>query len=257
MAEQLNTFEEVQPENPEHVAEMVAKADALENPPVADRPEWLPEKFTSAQDMASAYAELEKKLGQPKDKVQVQSETSTPEAPASVEAAQQELEKRGIDFDKLSSEFAKKGKLSEQAYKQLEESGISRDLTNQFITGQTAVATQMQNEAYGLVGGQDQYSEIINWAADSLPQTTIDTFNKAVNSGSKETIHMAIQGLQAQYRSANGSEPTLVRGATNTVAGGVYESAAQLTAAMRDPRYKSDPAYRQEVAVKLQRSSVF
>lgn len=256
MAEQLNTYEEPQPENQEHVAEMVAKADALENPPVSDRPEWLPEKFTSAEDMASAYAELEKKLGQPKDKVQIQSDVPAPET-ASVEAAQEELEKRGIDFDVLSQEFAQKGKLSDQAYKQLEEAGISRDLTNQFIQGQTAVATQMQNDAFGLVGGQDQYTEMVTWAADNLPESTINTFNKAVNSGSKETVHMAIQGLSAQYRSANGSEPTLVRGTTNTKAGGVFESSAQLTAAMRDPRYSKDPAYRQEVAVKLQRSSVF
>ncbi len=256
MAEQLNTFEEPQAENQEHVEEMVAKADALENPPTSDRPEWLPEKFGSAEDMANAYAELEKKLGQPKDKVQVQSETPPPEV-ASVEAAQEELEKRGINFDKLSQEFAKKGKLSDQAYKQLEKAGISRDLTNQFIQGQAAVATQMQSEAFGLVGGQDQYTEMVTWAADNLPDAAISTFNRAVNSGNKETVHMAIQGLSAQYRSANGSEPTLVRGTTNTKAGGVFESAAQLTAAMRDPRYSTDPAYRQEVAVKLQRSSVF
>ena len=30
----------------------------------SDRPEWLPEKFKSAEDMAQAYSELEKKLGQ-------------------------------------------------------------------------------------------------------------------------------------------------------------------------------------------------
>ena len=256
MAEQLNTFEEPQPENQEHVDEMLAKAEALENPPTSDRPEWLPEKFGSAEDMANAYAELEKKLGQPKDNVQVQSETPAPDT-ASAEAVQEELEQRGIDFDRLSQEFAQEGELSDQAYVELEQAGISRELTDQFIQGQAAVATQMQDEAFGLVGGEDQYTEIVTWASDNLSETAINTFNAAINSGNKETVHMAIQGLSAQYRSANGSEPTLVKGTTNTKAGGVFESAAQLTAAMRDPRYNTDPAYRQEVAVKLQRSSVF
>lgn len=32
--------------------------------PVSDRPEWLPEKFKSPEDMASSYSELESKLGQ-------------------------------------------------------------------------------------------------------------------------------------------------------------------------------------------------
>ena len=30
----------------------------------SDRPEWLPEKFKSPEDMSKAYSELEKKLGQ-------------------------------------------------------------------------------------------------------------------------------------------------------------------------------------------------
>ena len=30
----------------------------------SDRPEWLPEKFKDPADMAKAYSELEKKLGQ-------------------------------------------------------------------------------------------------------------------------------------------------------------------------------------------------
>lgn len=35
--------------------------------PVSDRPEWLPEKFKSPEDMASSYSELESKLGQGED----------------------------------------------------------------------------------------------------------------------------------------------------------------------------------------------
>ena len=31
--------------------------------PSGDRPSWLPEKFKSAEDMAKAYSELEKKQG--------------------------------------------------------------------------------------------------------------------------------------------------------------------------------------------------
>ena len=89
-----------------------------------------------------------------------------------------------------------------------------------------------------------------------MQEASIDAFNNAVNSGNIETANLAIQGLQAQYRSVNGSEPSLVMGETKSVTGGVFDSAAQLTAAMRDPRYSSDSAYRQSVANKLQRSNV-
>ena len=39
-----------------------------------ERPEWLPEKFKSAEDMANAYSELEKKLGQPASEEQQEEE---------------------------------------------------------------------------------------------------------------------------------------------------------------------------------------
>jgi hypothetical protein len=41
-----------------------------------ERPEWLPEKFKSAEDMAQAYAELEKRMGQGAKEVE---ETEQPE----------------------------------------------------------------------------------------------------------------------------------------------------------------------------------
>jgi len=69
-------------------------------------------------------------------------------------------------------------------------------------------------------------------------------------------IRLAIQGLNARYRSE--AEPSLLQGGTGTVSsGGRFESNAELTAAMSDPRYSKDPAYRQQVADKLARSSLF
>ncbi len=44
-----------------------------------DRPQWLPEKFKSAEDMAKAYSELEKKLGQAPQEEQAEAEQSEAE----------------------------------------------------------------------------------------------------------------------------------------------------------------------------------
>jgi hypothetical protein len=59
------------------------------------RPDWLPEKFTSPQDLAKSYAELEKKLSSPEDNA---SETNMAEAP----------ESETPEFDKFATEFADK-----------------------------------------------------------------------------------------------------------------------------------------------------
>ena len=49
--------QEIDPESEEAV-EAVSEEQTQQ-----DRPDWLPEKFKSAEDMANAYSELEKKLG--------------------------------------------------------------------------------------------------------------------------------------------------------------------------------------------------
>ena len=246
----VNTYEETV-EDGQHTLDMLEKAEGLENPDASDRPEWLPEKFNSVEDMAQAYESLEQKLGS-QDEEEYEEELGDDE----LESITEDLEEIGIDFDSLSQEFAELGGLSEDSYDSLIEAGIPRSMVDQFIDGQMAVAEQMQQEAFEQVGGQEAYLDMVSWASDNMPEASIDAFNNAVNSGNIETANLAIQGLQAQYRSVNGNEPSLVMGETKSVTGGVFDSAAQLTAAMRDPRYSTDSAYRQSVASKLSRSNV-
>ncbi|PTM01460.1 MAG: hypothetical protein DA405_13660 [Bacteroidetes bacterium] len=246
----VNTHEETV-EDGQHTLDMLEKAEGLDNPEASDRPEWLPEKFNSVEDMAQAYNSLEQKLGS-QDEEEYEEELEDDELESIVDG----LEEEGIDFDSLSQEFAELGGLTEDSYDSLVEAGIPRSMVDQFIDGQMAVATQMQQEAFEQVGGQEAYEDMVSWASDNMQEASIDAFNNAVNSGNIETANLAIQGLHAQYRSVNGSEPSLVMGETKSVTGGVFDSAAQLTQAMRDPRYESDSAYRQQVASKLSRSNI-
>ena len=246
----VNTYEETV-EDGQHTLDMLEKAEGLDNPEASDRPEWLPEKFNSVEDMAQAYNSLEQKLGS-QDEEEYEEELEDDELESIVDG----LEEEGIDFDSLSQEFAELGGLTEDSYDSLVEAGIPRSMVDQFIDGQMAVATQMQQEAFEQVGGQEAYEDMVSWASDNMQEASIDAFNNAVNSGNIETANLAIQGLHAQYRSVNGSEPSLVMGETKSVTGGVFDSAAQLTQAMRDPRYESDSAYRQQVASKLSRSNI-
>ena len=51
-------------DNQESNAEVMQEEVAQESSASVERPEWLPEKFTTAEDLASAYSSLESKLGQ-------------------------------------------------------------------------------------------------------------------------------------------------------------------------------------------------
>lgn len=257
MAETLNTHTPQPPseEQQAHDAAMLEKAAQLENAG-QERPEWLPEKFKSAEDMARAYSELEKKMGSNDQPADTDGDIPNPETATASEVADV-LGSKGVDFDSLQSEYNEQGGLSDSAYEKLEAAGFPKSLVDTWIAGQQAIANDTNDRVFGSVGGEQNYNQMVEWAADTLPPAEIDAYNKAMDSGDINMINMAVNGLAARYRSEVGTEPNLVRGENASTSGGSFQSAAELTAAMRDPRYQNDPAYRKAVADKLSRSNVF
>jgi hypothetical protein len=258
MAEELNTFNDT-PDAPEgHNEAMLAKAEQLEQNNDPSRPDWLPEKFKSVEDMAQAYSELEKKFSSKQDtKTQETEETNEPTPDTDATEVVDVLDKAGLDFNVFQEEYTQNGGLSEDAYNALEEAGFPKTLVDSWIAGQEAIAQDMTQSVYETVGGQEQYADMVQWAAQSLPPTEVEAFNQAVETGDANIVSFAVQGLYARYRSEAGSAPKLVKGEAAPTSSGAFNSAAELTAAMRDPRYHNDPAYRQTIAEKLARSNVF
>ena len=110
----------------------------------SERPEWLPEKFKTPEDLAKSYSELEKKLSQPTD--------SEPEQEA--EAGETE-QSPAPQFDKFAEEFAQSGELSADSFTELEGMGYPRDMVETYIKGMTATQSADANEVMQLAGGSE------------------------------------------------------------------------------------------------------
>ena len=83
----------------------------------------------------------------------------------------------------------------------------------------------------------------------------MDAFNSVVNNGEALAIQMAVAGLKAEYEAQEGYEGRMLTGkAARTT--DAFRSQAEVVAAMSDPRYDRDEAYRQDVYDKLERSNV-
>lgn len=223
-----------------------------------DRPEWLPEKFSSPAEMAKAYAELEAKMGrqgQPAKERSEEPQNDTPsEAPSEAEARQR-TQDAGIDFDGLSREYYENQGLSEETYEKLESAGIPRRIVDQFISGQEASAEVQRSSIINDVGGSDHYNDMINWASDNLTSEEIAAYNNTVTSGDTASVRMAVAGLNARFQASQGNEPQrMVAG--ESAGDSVYRSNAELVKDMSDPRYHNDPAYRADVMRKLERSDI-
>ena len=248
----------VAPGSEEHSALMIEKfqsqsaAPEQSAEPAPERPAGLPEKFNSWEDMAASYAELERKLSSGQ-----QSEAPAAGNDSDLEEARDVVTAAGVDFDALSEEFLASGSLSEDSYTALSAKGFTREIVDSYIEGQQAKADLFRAEALLTVGGEDAYNDMADWAAKNLSKTELEAFNAQVDSGNLTAAKMAIAGLKARFDQANGEEPDLLLGDTAGNSTEVFRSTAELTAAMRDPRYKKDAAYREDVRRKIAKSNLF
>ena len=227
--------------------ELMTNAPAVAEEAVAEeRPEWLPEKFESAADLAKAYSELESRMGS-------QESTESQEVTEDVDASDREALTMD-DIRPFSEEFAEKGELGEESYQKLDELGFPRELVDNYIQGMAAYSQQQSTQMMAAVGGEESYNQMTEWASKSLSEAEINAYNAIMDSGDPSQIDIAVRGMHARFK-ANDTEPSLIQGDTANVNNG-FNSTAEVTAAINDPRYRKDPAYRKEVQRKIQMSKV-
>jgi len=210
-----------------------------------ERPEWLPEKFDSPEELAKAYSELQSNFTQQRQSRSNEADAEQPE------------EGEVFDFTRYSDEFAENGDLSDDSIEAIEAQGIPREMIDGYIAGQQALLDAQFNSIYSEVGGEDAYNDMIEWAGDNLSEGEQNAFNRAIMEGTDDDMMFAIRGLAMRYGSQGGGAQPLVQGSTApSGASGGFKSLAELTAAMKDPRYNKDPAYRKQIETRLSVSNI-
>ena len=137
----------------------------------------------------------------------------------------------------------------------LSEQGISEEMVATWLQGQEAMAEQAVEHLYNEVGGEENYNLMMEWAADNLQPWEVEAYNKQVENLDANT-NFAVLGMQARYQNSVGMPPNLLSGDVGEDIAPRFESLAELTSAMSDPKYHSDPAYRAKVAQRLGNSNV-
>ena len=230
-------------------------------------------KFKSVEDLAASYKELEGKLGAAIEEDQAetseQEETETTESDFDAEEYYGDglasvLEEVGIDPQEISNRFTETGEINDDDYTKLGEAGFSKQvidtyldgLRNGGVTGEDIASAQIQG-IKDSVGGDDNYSKMVAWAVDNLPANEVNEFNSLTETGNATAIKFAVQGLYSQYNNAMGVEPNLVSGRASQSGPRPFQSAAEVEAAVSDPRYGKDVAYTQSVYARYEGSNVF
>ena len=236
---------------------------------VAQQEGLLAGKYKDAAELEKAYVELQSKLGEKsnkdsgetrdtEDSSEVESEETTEETEETPQASPAaEL------ITSASEEFSEKGELTSETLEKFS-SMSSRDLVNAYMEIQknspdlaepaADISDASVNEVKNFAGGEQAYESMVNWASQNLDQKSIDAFDSIVNTGSVDAIKLAVSGLRTQYENANGYEGQMYTGKAPQTSKDIFRSQAELVEAMSDRRYDRDPAYRQDVIEKLERS---
>lgn len=253
-------------------AEVSPTTEATTPSDTTERPAWLPEEFDTPEAFAAHYATL--KAGDESASEEAPAETpdtGTEESPEGEgeETEEQEtpepsgdpvrdlLTSKGVNYDDLTDQYATDGKLSDENYAKLADAGYPQELVDNYLDGERLRSAANNTRLYGIVGGEEQFAVMATWAGTTLDPKEVENLNKAFKSGNAASAEMAMATLKMKYEAANGRAPKLLGGKGK---GGTpldtFKSAAEVSAAINNPKYRTDPAYRQSVQDKIARSNV-
>lgn len=245
------------------MAESLAIGEEL----MAQQEGLLAGKYKNAQELEQAYVELQRKLGSKEDDSESEATDEGYDEEDQVDDEQEESDDPAIDFlYDVDQEYQANGELSAETLEKFSQMS-SRELVDAYFRYQQQLGPQQQqsqgvelspteiNSIKNSVGGEAAYQQLTSWAAENFTPAEVEAFDSVVESGNTAAINLALQALYYRYTDAMGYEGETLQGKPARSMD-TFRSQAELVRAMSDPRYDSDPAYRQDVMDKLERSDL-
>ena len=215
--------------------------------------EMLAGKFKNAEDLEQGYIELQKKLGEPKE------EKAEPEKP---EAKEEKSEEIDTSFLNTLWEEASAGEYKQETLKQLANMD-SREIAQMYLKDRSEAPEQSTGlseghvtQLKGVVGGEGEYTNMMQWAGTNLTENEQKMYDSVMDKGDPMGAYFAVQALAYRYNDAKGVDCQMLTGKASKSTGDTFKSQAQVVKAMSDPQYDKDPAYRQAIYDKLERSNL-
>ena len=241
---------------------------------VEEQEALLAGKYKNAEELEKAYVELQQKLG---------SKSDEPEETPEVKDEKEEEVEESDDSDDLKVSKEKDSKLADDDYSLLEK--LWEEAQTEYTDETTNKLSELSNEELvnmhlsyrqnvennyipqrelskedvkvlqEVAGGPQEYRNMISWAKDNLDENEVSMFDQVMQRGDPLSCFFAVQALQYRYEDEEGtSGETMLTGTAPKESKNIFRSQAEVVAAMSDKRYDNDPAYRQDVMKKLERS---
>ena len=237
-------------------------------------------KYKSAEELETAYLELQKKLGE--TPASTAEDTAEPaqefefyadDGSVNYETANQvygeqlsnTFKDNDIDPFEMNKHFVENnGTLSDEMYERLGNAGLTKNLVDSYLKGvreevglDAPAATLTDAEiadVKNVANGEDGYQSLMDWAGKTLSKEDQDNYDTVLATANKTAIKFAVKALMGQYEDANGRDSKLVTGKES--APDTYRSMAEVVRDMNKPEYTTDEAFRDDVIRKLSASNL-
>tara|TARA_R100000353_G_scaffold134895_1_gene95691 strand:- start:521 stop:1327 length:807 start_codon:yes stop_codon:yes gene_type:complete len=252
---EVTTLDNLTPEEQDSLAVGEQMQEAQDN--------LLAGKYKSAQELEQGYLELQKKLGQDSDEEEGEYEEEGEEE--EYEEGDEEYEDDGEESESILDELWAERitdddeEFSDEIIERISEMD-PQDLAIEYLQYRESVEQDSDftpeevTSLYAAAGGQEQYATMLDWAQNNLSKQETEMFDAVMEKGDALGAFFAIRALAFTYENAVGVDGNLVQGKAPRSGGTQFRSQAEVVAAMGDPRYDNDPAYRADIMNKLQRS---
>ena len=247
--------------NPSEQAEGELSTEEQESLEVGEKLEeqqnsLLAGKFKDAEELERGYIELQKKLGSSEKDVEEQT----------TETEEEVKEETTADFLDTLWEEAQAENYTEETVNKLSEMD-PKDVAQMYLQKRSELESRLSqemptlteenvSELKNVVGGDDQYQSMMQWATDNLTEAEVNMYDAVMDQGNPLAAFFAVQALKYRYDDAKGVDGNMLTGKAASSKGDLYRSQAQVVKDMSDPRYENDPAYRQDIYDKLERSNI-
>lgn len=221
-------------------------------------------KYKDAQELETAYIELQKKLGEKgsetgedtgdsddeQEEGEEEEETTEEDSPEANILDELWEQSGGEKYDEATLEALSKTDPADLAKMHLEyRAQTERDNPKEISDTD---AQEIQN----VVGGEEQYNEMLEWADQNLSDQEVEMFDTVIQRGDALAAFFAVRSLAYRWEDSKGVDGEMLTGTAPKGDGSKFRSQAEVVQAMSDPRYERDSAYRQDIMKKLERSDV-
>jgi hypothetical protein len=232
--------------------------------------ELLAGKYKDAEQLEKAYVELQKKLGDNDSEDEYEDEYEDEDVEdyeGDEDGEDYEEDEDGEDYedDGILDELweqANGDEYSEEILDRLSEmdavdiADMHLRYREQMEQSQPQITEQQVSELKSVVGGEEQYGDMLQWAQETLNPQEVEMFDTVMERGDPLAAFFAIRSLAYRYEDSLGVDGKMVTGTAPRSDGSQFNSQAEVVEAMSDPRYDRDPAFRQKIMKKLERSDI-